>query len=62
MKTDVLTAGLADIRGADSNTLLRMYDVAIEIVAGSTTLQERVRAERAIRHIAKELRKRHVAP
>jgi hypothetical protein len=61
MRNDVLTAGLSDIRGADSNTLLRMYDVATEITAGSPTLQDRARAERALRHIAKELRKRNVA-
>ena len=62
MRTDVLTAGLTDIRGADSNSLLRMYDTAREIAAGPATLQERTRADRALRHIAKELRRRDVAP
>jgi hypothetical protein len=62
MRTDVLTANLTAIRGADSNSLLRMYDTAREIASGPAPLQERVRAGRVLRHIARELRKRDIAP
>jgi len=62
MRNDVLTAGLTAIRGADSNSLLRMYDAAKEIVAGPTTLHDRTRADRALRQITEELRRRDIAP
>jgi hypothetical protein len=62
MRTDVLAADLTDIRGADSNSLLRMHDTAREIAAGPGTFQLRSRAERALRRIIQELRRRGIAP
>jgi hypothetical protein len=62
MRTDVLAADLTDIRGADSNSLLRMDDAAREIAAGPGTLQQRSQAERALRRISQELRRRGIAP
>lgn len=49
-----------DIRGTDSNSLLRMYDLANELFAKSTSQVDRARAEKAIRRISEELRKRKV--
>jgi hypothetical protein len=60
MRNDALTADLTAIRGADSNSLLRMYDAAREISAGLPTRQDLARAERAVRRIAEELRKRNI--
>jgi len=60
MTTDGLTLDLRDIRGTDSNTLLRLYDLAHGRLGHSQSLQEKVRAERALDRIRKELRKRKV--
>ena len=48
------------LRGTDSNSLLRMYDQAQEIVAKSLLQLERARADKASQRIAKELAKRKV--
>jgi hypothetical protein len=48
------------LRGTDSNSLLRLYDVAHAVFSKSTLLQERARAEKAIRRIANELHKRNI--
>jgi len=50
------------IRGADSNSLLRMYDAARGVADKSQSRQERARADRALQRITKELQKRHIAP
>ena len=60
MGGDILTVDQCNIRGTDSNSLLRMYDVANGIVNRSPLRQERVRAGRAIQRITKELQKRNV--
>ena len=52
---------LQNIRGADSNSLLRMYDRANEVVTASLSQQERARADKAIQRIVKELEKRKVS-
>ena len=52
---------LQNIRGADSNSLLRMYDCAKAVVIASLSQQERARADKAIRRIVKELEKRKVS-
>ena len=52
---------LQNIRGADSNSLLRMYDRANEVVIASLSQQERARADKAIQRIVKELEKRKVS-
>lgn len=51
----------SQIRGADVNSLLRMYDQAR--AASNTPLlkHERVRVDRALERIVKELHKQHVA-
>jgi len=60
MSNDVLTLGPQDIRGTDSNSLLRMYDQASAIFNKSPFLQERTKADKAVRRIAKELQKRAI--
>jgi hypothetical protein len=61
MSYDVLAAGQQAVRGADSNSLLRMYDLANNILRTATSQQERARADRAVQRIADELRKRKVS-
>jgi hypothetical protein len=60
MSNDVLTLDQGDLRGTDSNSLLRLYDLAHEIFNNSALQQERARADKAIQRIAKELQKRKV--
>jgi hypothetical protein len=60
MGADVLTLGQHDMRGTDSNSLLRLYDLAKEICSKSHLQLERARADKAIRRIAGELQKRNV--
>jgi hypothetical protein len=59
MSNDLLD--LTSVRGMDSNSLLRLYDQAKEVVAKAQMQQDRLRAEKAIQRIAKELGKRRVA-
>jgi hypothetical protein len=51
-----------NLRGADSNSLLRLYDRASERLNRSQSEQEKARAGRAVERIAKELRRRNVQP
>jgi len=60
MGTDGLTSDLRDIRAADSNSLLRLYDLARERLGHAFAEQDRLRADRALQRIVKELRKRKV--
>ncbi len=60
MNNDVFTLGQRDLRGIDSNSLLRLYDQANEILNKSPLQQERERADKAIRRFAKELQKRNI--
>ncbi len=60
MGNDLLIFDRLNIRGADSNSLLRLYDLANRILGSSAAQQERARADKAIRRIAKELQKRNV--
>jgi hypothetical protein len=60
MNANSLAFGLPTLRGTDSNSLLRLYDLAKEIVNQSPSQQERVRAARAVGRIAEELKKRKV--
>jgi hypothetical protein len=50
-----------DIRGSDSNSLLRMYDLAAGVLNVSQLQTERANAEKVMQRIAKELQKRKVA-
>ena len=60
MRDDALALGLAQVRAADSNSLLRLYDLSREMLANAQSQQERARADKAVRRIAKELEKRNV--
>jgi hypothetical protein len=60
MSNDGLAFNRWNIRGADSNSLLRMYDLATEVFDKSKSQQERAKNERLIQRIAKELQKRKV--
>jgi len=60
MGNDIFTLAQRNIRGTDTNSLLRLYDLANEIFNKSELHQERARAEKAIQRIAKELAKRKV--
>lgn len=60
MSNDVFTFDQQSVRRTDSNSLLRTYDQAKAILATSELQQERARADRAVRCIAKELQKRKV--
>ena len=61
MSHDVLTWDPKNIRGTDTNSLLRMYDLATGVLNTSKFQQERARADKASQRIAKELHKRNVA-
>jgi hypothetical protein len=60
MSPDVLLLGQQALRGTDSNSLLRLYDLAQETCTRSSSRQERARAEKAQQRIAQELQKRKV--
>ena len=59
MSYDVLTLSRANMRGRDSNSLLRLYDHAKELFTQSMSKGERVKADKAIQRIAEELRHRN---
>ena len=60
MRDDAITLHQAQVRAADSNSLLRLYDLSRELLANARSQQERARADKAVRRIAKELEKRNV--
>lgn len=60
MAFDVLIIGERNLRGMDTNSLLRMYDLARDVVTRSDLQLERAKAERAVRRVLTELRKRKV--
>jgi hypothetical protein len=60
MSPDGLALNRWNIRGADSNSLLRMYDLATEVFDKSKSQQQRARNQRLIQRIAKELQRRKV--
>ncbi len=60
MSTDIFTMGQGNLRGTDSNSLLRLYDLARDICNKSRSQQERARADKAVQRIAKELQRRNV--
>jgi hypothetical protein len=59
MTGDIITDS-AQIRGTDSNSLLRSYDRACSVAATSVIQQERIRADKARQRIARELAKRKI--
>jgi hypothetical protein len=60
MSSEILTLHQGSIRGTDSNSLLRLYDLVSQTISKSLLLHERERAQRTLQRIAKELRKRNV--
>jgi hypothetical protein len=60
VSTEVLTFNQQTVRGTDSNSLLRMYDLANETFRKSQLQQERARPAKVILRLAKELQKRNV--
>ena len=60
MSNDVLTVTTQDVRGTDSNSLLRIRDCAHEVLMNSHLQTERKRAESAIQRITKEMQRRNV--
>ena len=61
MRDDAIALDQAQVRAADSNSLLRLYDLSREMLATARSQQERTRADKAVRRIAKELEKRNVS-
>ena len=60
MRDDAIALDQAQVRAADSNSLLRLYDRACQALNRSSSQQERARADKAIQRIARELQKRNV--
>lgn len=60
MAFDVLITGERNIRGMDTNSLLRLYDLAQDIVTRADSQLERTKADRTARRALTELRKRKV--
>jgi hypothetical protein len=61
MSNNMVTSDLQNIRGADSNSLLRMYDRANLALHTSPSQLERARAAKTIQRLVKELDKRKVS-
>jgi hypothetical protein len=49
-----------NVRDSDSNSLLRMYDSATEVLSKTNSPLERARADKLIQRITKELQRRNV--
>ena len=60
MNLDNLILKRRNIRGTDSNSLLRLYDLANRIARQSLVQLEREMADKAIGRITEELQKRNV--
>jgi hypothetical protein len=60
MSSEILSFDQRDIRGTDSNSLLRLYDLATGVFNQSKVQQERARADKVLQRIARELQKRKV--
>jgi len=60
MSNELVTVTRQSVRGTDSNSLLRLYDQANEIITRSPSQQQRLKAGRAVEYIARELHRRNV--
>jgi hypothetical protein len=60
MGAEVLAYDERHLRGTDGNSLLRMYDLATRLLSRASSQQERARADKAIKRIARELQKRNI--
>lgn len=58
MSIDFPALNRSNIRGSDTNSLLRMYDLVTGLRNKPMTQQERARNDKLIQCIAKELQKR----
>jgi hypothetical protein len=61
MSQDILAATQGNLRGTDSNSLLRLYDQARAICSRSPLQQERLKAAKVSQRIARELKRRHLS-
>jgi len=61
MTVDALAFNQPNLRGTDSNSLLRLYDQAQAVFKKSLSQHERSRAGKAIQRITKELQRRNVS-
>jgi hypothetical protein len=62
MSRETNTPSQPQLRGADINSLLRLYDTAKTASANSPSQIERVRALRTVELIARELERRKIVP
>jgi hypothetical protein len=60
MSSEPLSFGRQNLRGTDTNTLLRMYDLATGVCKHAASQLERSKAEKAVQRLAQELQKRNV--
>jgi hypothetical protein len=60
MNPEVSALDRRNIRGTDSNSLLRLYDLAEKIASQSCLQLDRAKADKAKGLITKELQKRNV--
>jgi hypothetical protein len=60
MTTSVRSFEQRNLRWTDSNSLLRMYDLANEVLKNSRSQLEQTRTNKAIQRLAKELHRRKV--
>ena len=61
MGNDILASSQQSLRGTDSNSLLRLYDMIRGLAQTSPSQYERGRADRAMQRVTKELERRKVA-
>ena len=60
MTTNIYSFEQRNLRRTDNNSLLRMYDLANEVLNKSASQLERTKAAKAIQRIAKELQRKNV--
>jgi len=61
MNDSLFSLARSSLRNTDSNSLLRLYDAAQEILHKSPVQVEQAKASKAAQRIAEELRKRRVS-
>jgi hypothetical protein len=60
MNDNRLSLAQHNLRGTDSNSLLRMYDQAQQVLHQSPLQREQAKADKTVQRIARELKKRRV--
>ena len=61
MSQDTFAGSQGNLRGMDSNSLLRLYDQARAVCSSSPSQQERLKADKASQRLARELKRRNVS-